>query len=76
MLELAASEVADSTALVSQVRHQLLLVNCGCWAESVALSLIKANGFALPGHDVVGTAAARGSGSASDAVCGSVSGNV
>ena len=25
------------------VRHQLLLVNCGCWAESVVLSLIKVN---------------------------------
>lgn len=39
------------------VRHQLLLVNCGCWAESVVLSLVKANGFSLPGHDVIGTAA-------------------
>ena len=32
------------------VRHQLLLVNCGCFTESVVLSLIKANGFGLPGH--------------------------
>merc|ERR1712046_112422 len=31
------------------VRHQLLVTNCGCLAESVALSLVKANGFSLPG---------------------------
>jgi len=31
------------------VRHQLLVVNCGCFLESIALSFVKANGFALPG---------------------------
>ena len=31
------------------VRHQLLVANMGCLAESVALSFVKANGFALPG---------------------------
>ena len=30
------------------VRHQLLVVNCGCFLESIALSFVKANGFALP----------------------------
>uniref|UniRef100_A0A7S4C1H2 Uncharacterized protein n=1 Tax=Chrysotila carterae TaxID=13221 RepID=A0A7S4C1H2_CHRCT len=32
------------------VRHQLLVTNCGCFAESIALSFVKANGFALPGE--------------------------
>lgn len=31
-------------------RHQLLVVNCGCFVDSIALSYIKANGFSLPGH--------------------------
>lgn len=30
------------------VRHQLLVVNCGCLAESVGLSLIKENGISVP----------------------------
>lgn len=28
------------------VRHQLLVVNCACFAESICLSYVKANGFA------------------------------
>lgn len=34
---------------VVPVRHQLLIANCGCFVESIALSFVKANGFALPG---------------------------
>lgn len=33
------------------VRHQLLVVNCGCFIESVGLSFIKKNGIVLPGMD-------------------------
>ena len=31
------------------VRHQLLVANLGCLAESIALSFVKANGFSIPG---------------------------
>mmetsp|Transcript_1640 Transcript_1640/g.2211 ORF Transcript_1640/g.2211 Transcript_1640/m.2211 type:complete len:242 (+) Transcript_1640:96-821(+) len=32
------------------VRHQLLVVNCGCFFESSFLSFIKVNGISLPGE--------------------------
>ena len=34
------------------VRHQLLVVNCGCFVESIALSFIKANGIIIPGQQI------------------------
>lgn len=33
------------------VRHQLLVANCGCFVESIGLSLIKKNGFGASGLD-------------------------
>uniref|UniRef100_A0A7S3AWI4 Uncharacterized protein n=1 Tax=Haptolina ericina TaxID=156174 RepID=A0A7S3AWI4_9EUKA len=35
---------------VVPVRHQVLVINAGCFVESVGLSFIKANGITLPGE--------------------------